>query len=346
MEPGLPATEAWSLSHGTSREVSKQRSLRECVPYLSQGSTFLPCDIVTKMGVIEKLNFQHCEEFHVPDGADCHSPGLNWICCLNLPASRGGQKGQTFFPSAHNPPRGTCYLTENPFLGYKLFFAFWSLNSFVWRLSTQALLQVGVQRWPRLPLQNTCFSVRGGFPSQEEMCLWVSPFCVSVCDVAGTLLEFSWRRACCSDTTLFPVFFSTSDVNIWRSVCLSLTPTSTKKRRAGRAEISWRGGWGWDLYVSVLSPLSLEQCLTPSKCSKKIFFKDFFFMGAIFELFIDFVTILFLFWFLPCKACGILALPSRGSNPHLLHWKTNHNHWTVREVPQKTWISENTEFSS
>ena len=147
---------------------------------------------------------------------------------------------------------------------FKLFFAFWSLNSFVWRLSTQALLQGGVQRWPRLPLQNICFSVRGGFPSQEEMFLWVSPSCASVCDVTGTLLEFSWRRACCSDTTLFPVFFSTSDVNIWRSVCLSLTPTSTKKRRAGRAEISWHGGWGWDLYVSVLSPLSLEQCLTPS----------------------------------------------------------------------------------
>ena len=129
MEPGLPATEAWSLSHGTSREVPKQRSLRECVPSLSQGSTFLPrdifpTDIVTKMGVIEKLNFQHCEEFRVSDGADCHSPGLNCICCLSLPASGGGQKGQTLFPSAHDPPRGTWYLTENPFLGYKLFFAF------------------------------------------------------------------------------------------------------------------------------------------------------------------------------------------------------------------------------
>lgn len=75
MEPGLPEMEAWSLSHGAIKEVPQQRSLRECAPYLSQGSTFLhsdifPTDIVTKMEVINKLNFQHCEEFHVSDGAD------------------------------------------------------------------------------------------------------------------------------------------------------------------------------------------------------------------------------------------------------------------------------------
>ena len=62
-----------------------------------------------------------------------------------------------------------------------------------------------------------------------------------------------------------------------------------------RAEISWHGGWGWDLYVSMLSPLRVEQCLMPSKCSKKYFLKISFFMGAIFEVFIDFVTIPFLF---------------------------------------------------
>ena len=44
-----------------------------------------------------------------------------------------------------------------------------------------------------------------------------------------------------------------------------------------------------------------------------LFFKDFFFMWTILEVFIEFVTILllFVFWFFGPKTCGILA-PRRG----------------------------------
>ena len=56
-------------------------------------------------------------------------------------------------------------------------------------------------------------------------------------------------------------------------------------------------------------------------------------MWTIFKVFIEFVTILFLFYvlfFFGHKACGILA-PDKGSNLHPLHWKVkSYNHCTAR----------------
>ena len=48
-------------------------------------------------------------------------------------------------------------------------------------------------------------------------------------------------------------------------------------------------------------------------------------MCTIFKVFIEFVTILllfFMFWFFGREACGILA-PDQGLNPQPLHWKVN-----------------------
>lgn len=177
----------------------------------------------------------------------CHSPGQTefavWTFQLLVFGTFGALKGQRLFPSVHNSPRGTCHLIENPFLGYKLlFFAFWSFNNFIWRLRTPTTAPGRCSKMTPSPLQNTCISVRGGFPSQEEMFLRVSPFCSSVCDITGTLLVFSWRHAYCSNTTLFPLFFSISDVvNIWHSVCLSLQ----KKNRESRDFLAWGVGMGF-----------------------------------------------------------------------------------------------------
>ena len=45
-------------------------------------------------------------------------------------------------------------------------------------------------------------------------------------------------------------------------------------------------------------------------------------MWTIFKVFIEFVTVLLLFYVLlfGCQACGILA-PHQGSTPRPLHWK-------------------------
>ena len=53
-----------------------------------------------------------------------------------------------------------------------------------------------------------------------------------------------------------------------------------------------------------------------------MFFKDIFLMWAIFKVFIEFVTVLLLFYGLVfgCKAHGIFT-PCRRWNLHPLHWK-------------------------
>lgn len=65
----------------------------------------------------------------------------------------------------------------------------------------------------------------------EEMFFWCKPFSVSICDIIGTLLVFSWRQACCPHSSLF---LSTSLVNIWHSTCLCLTPTSAGTEEGSR----------------------------------------------------------------------------------------------------------------
>ena len=53
------------------------------------------------------------------------------------------------------------------------------------------------------------------------------------------------------------------------------------------------------------------------------FFKIFFLMWTIFKVFIEFVTILLLFYvfsFFGCEACGILA-PQPGMEPAPSHWE-------------------------
>ena len=170
----------------------------------------------------------------------------NRICCLNLPASGvwnlWGRERPEVISKCSQLSLWNLLPYRKSILGLQVVvFAFWSFNNFIWRLSTPSSAPGRCSKMTPSPLQNTCFSVRGGFPSQEEMFLWVSPFCSSVCDMTGTLLVFSWRRTCCSNTTLFPLFFSMSDVvNIWHSVCLSL-----QKNRENRDFLAWGVGMGF-----------------------------------------------------------------------------------------------------
>ena len=64
------------------------------------------------------------------------------------------------------------------------------------------------------------------------------------------------------------------------------------------------------------------------------FFKDFFWCGPFFKFFIEFVTILFLFYVLVFqpKAYGILA-PQTGIEPAPLVGRQSLNHWTARKGP-------------
>ena len=64
------------------------------------------------------------------------------------------------------------------------------------------------------------------------------------------------------------------------------------------------------------------------------------------EVFIELVTILFLFYvvvFFGLKACGIL-IPDQGPNPHPCIGRQSSNHGTSREVPQMILFNSYTSF--
>ena len=63
------------------------------------------------------------------------------------------------------------------------------------------------------------------------------------------------------------------------------------------------------------------------------------------EVFIEFVTIWFLFYLLlfGLKACGILT-PDQGPNPHACIGRQSSNDWTSREVPQMILFNSYTSF--
>ena len=64
-------------------------------------------------------------------------------------------------------------------------------------------------------------------------------------------------------------------------------------------------------------------------------FKIFFFYVDHFEVFIEFVTILLLFYLLVFLAMGYVGsqLEDQGSDLQPLHWKAKSNDWTARDVP-------------
>ena len=78
--------------------------------------------------------------------------------------------------------------------------------------------------------------------------------------------------------------------------------------------------------MSRVSPALIDGFFTtvpPGMQISFFFFKIFFLMWTIFKVFVECVTILFLFYILvfwPGGMCDLSYLPNQGLNPSLLHW--------------------------
>ena len=105
--------------------------------------------------------------------------------------------------------------------------------------------------------------------------------------------------------------------------------------------LAFVGGCGYDLITSSsLTRFWNVYSLFFLLCTLSLLFKKIFFkIWTIWKIFVEFVTILFLFIFryFGCEVYEILV-PSQGSNPHPWHWKQSLNHWTNRGVTVVTFL--------